>query len=217
MLEFLRGKLSDRKLRLFACACCRLVWHLLSDKHSRKALAIAERYADAEVSQDKLGFAWGDARRSAQVAYRQERETAEGSAMGAVSMLCESDIGRVVAAVELAARCAAYPIQEARLMVDAQHEQLRLLRDILGNPFRPSSPLPPAVLAWNDGTVPRIAQTIYDERRLPAGTLDTGRLAILADALLDSGCDDEELIAHCRSDGPHVRGCWAVDAILGKT
>jgi hypothetical protein len=64
-------------------------------------------------------------------------------------------------------------------------------------------------LAWNDGTVRRIAQGIYEE-----GAFD--RLPILADALLDAGCDDEDLIAHCRQPGPHVRGCWAVDLILGK-
>jgi hypothetical protein len=57
---------------------------------------------------------------------------------------------------------------------------------------------------------------IYQERQLPGDTLVTARLAILADALLDAGCDDEELIAHCRSAGPHVRGCWAVDFILAK-
>src|SRR5437588_418759 len=67
MLEYLRGKFSERKLRLFACACCRRVWNLLSDRYSRKALTVAERYADAEVSQEKLGFAWGDVRRAAQV------------------------------------------------------------------------------------------------------------------------------------------------------
>jgi hypothetical protein len=41
-------------------------------------------------------------------------------------------------------------------------------------------------------------------------------LAILADALFDAGCDNEELLTHCRADGPHVRGCWAVDLILGR-
>ena len=65
-------------------------------------------------------------------------------------------------------------------------------------------------------TVPRIAQATYEERRMPEGTLDTSRLPILADALLDAGCDDEELIAHCRQPGPHVRRCWAIDLILGK-
>jgi hypothetical protein len=81
---------------------------------------------------------------------------------------------------------------------------------IYGNPFRSFPPLPNDVLAWNDSTVPRLAQAIYDDR-----TFD--RLPLLADALLDAGCADEELIRHCRSEGPHVRGCWPVDQILGKS
>ena len=96
-------------------------------------------------------------------------------------------------------------------------DQAALLRDIFGNPFRPSPPLPPAVLGWSDGTVRRLAQAAYEERLLPAGTLDAGRLGILADALLDAGCDDEGLLAHLRSNGPHVRGCWALDLILGRS
>jgi hypothetical protein len=98
-----------------------------------------------------------------------------------------------------------------------QRHQATLLRDLLGNAIRPSPPLPLAVLAWSDGTVRRLAETVYEERRTPEGTLDPARLAILADALLDAGCEDEELIRHCRSEGPHVRGCWAVDLILGKS
>jgi hypothetical protein len=85
-----------------------------------------------------------------------------------------------------------------------------LLRCIFGNPFRSQPPLPASVLAWNGDTVRRIAEGIYEERAFD-------RLPILADALLDAGCDDEELLAHCRSAGPHVRGCWAVDLILGKS
>jgi hypothetical protein len=65
--------------------------------------------------------------------------------------------------------------------------------------------------------VVRLAQAAYDERRLPEGTLDTGRLGILADALLDAGSTDDDLVTHLRSAGPHVRGCVAVDAILGKS
>src|SRR5262249_22807073 len=80
--------------------------------------------------------------------------------------------------------------------------QADLLRDTFGPlPFRPVT-LGPSVVAWNDRTVPRIAQGIYDERRLPEGTLDGGRLAILADALLDAGCDDDDIVQHCRSKGP---------------
>jgi hypothetical protein len=95
--------------------------------------------------------------------------------------------------------------------------QVTLLRDIFGDPFRQPPPLPLAVVAWNNGTVIRIAEGVYQERHLPAGVFGTGRLGILADALLDAGCEDEELLAHCRSAGPHVRGCWAVDSILDKS
>jgi hypothetical protein len=86
--------------------------------------------------------------------------------------------------------------------------QADLLREVVGNPFRPVT-INPAWLTWNDGTVRRIAQTIYDERGFD-------RMPILADALTDAGCDNEDILNHCRSEGPHVKGCWAVDLILGK-
>jgi hypothetical protein len=76
--------------------------------------------------------------------------------------------------------------------------------------------LPAAILAWNDGTIRRLAEGIYEERQMPERTLDTARLAVLADALLDAGCDNAEILSHCRGPGPHVRGCWALDLILGK-
>ncbi len=88
-------------------------------------------------------------------------------------------------------------------------------RDIFGNPFRPVA-IDPAWLAWNSGIVSRIAQAVYDNRALPAGHLDPARLAILADALEEAGCADEALLSHLRSAGPHVRGCWALDLVLGK-
>jgi hypothetical protein len=64
--------------------------------------------------------------------------------------------------------------------------------------------------------VVRLAQAAYDDRHLPAGTLDNGRLAILADALEEAGCTDADVLGHLRGPGPHVRGCWAVDLLLGK-
>jgi hypothetical protein len=87
--------------------------------------------------------------------------------------------------------------------------QCTLLRCIFGNPFRPVT-LNPTVLTWNGGTVPRMAQAIYDDRRF-------SDLPILADALEEAGCDNPDILAHCRSEGPHVRGCWVVDMILGKS
>ena len=84
-------------------------------------------------------------------------------------------------------------------------EQADLLREIAGNPFRPHSVDP----RWLTSTAVALAQTIYDQRAFD-------RLPILADALEEAGCDGPELLAHCRGDGPHVRGCWAVDLVLGK-
>jgi hypothetical protein len=91
--------------------------------------------------------------------------------------------------------------------VPSERELCDLSREVI-NPFHPT-PLLPSLLNWNDGTVPKIAQGIYEGRAFD-------RLPILHDALLDAGCDDENILAHCRSEGPHVRGCWVIDLILGK-
>jgi hypothetical protein len=204
MLEFLRGKASDRKLRLFACACCSRVRHLLSDKYNRKALSIAERYAEGEVPEEKLGFAWGDARRAAKVAYREGRET-EAAAMWAVSLVCEADLGRAVAAVGWAAQCEAYAIGQPRL-ADVQREQVVLLRDIVGNPFRAVALDP----AWRTHAVVQLARSLYDDRRFED-------MPILADALEEAGADNQEILGHLRQKEPgHVRGCWCLDLVLGK-
>jgi hypothetical protein len=85
------------------------------------------------------------------------------------------------------------------------------LRDVIGNPFRPV-PISPD---WLTPEVTTLAQAAYDER-LPAGTLALDRLAVLSDALEDAGCDSADLLGHLRTPGPHVRGCWVVDLLLGK-
>jgi hypothetical protein len=176
-------------------------------------LTIAERYAEGELTENKLGFAWGDARRAAQVAHRrQEAETTDGTAMWCVALACEADIGRMLTAVPLVARCEAHPIDLLRL-ADAQRKQVLLLLCIFGNPFRP------VVInsAWLTATVVSLAAVAYEERNLPSGLLDSARLAILADALEDAGCTDATLLDHLRGPGPHVRGCFALDLVLGKT
>ena len=82
-------------------------------------------------------------------------------------------------------------------------------RDILAMPMRPVA-LPPAWLAWNDGAIRKLAQSIYDARAFD-------RLPLLADALEDAGCTDADILSHCRTPGEHVRGCWVVDLLLGKS
>jgi hypothetical protein len=207
MLEFLRGKASERKLRLFACAYGRAV----RDSQSLlgpSTVAVAERYADGLASDEDLA---SERRRWA--SSPEERgpvaSSAYDGAWEAVDWLTRADQLMKIDPDALPF----FPVPAEAVL----KRSVFLLRDIIGNPFRPSPPLPPAVLAWNDGTVRRLAEATYDERHLPEGTLETARLAILADALLDAGCEDEGLIRHCRGEGPHVRGCWAVDLLLGKS
>jgi hypothetical protein len=82
------------------------------------------------------------------------------------------------------------------------------VRCIFGNPFHHVA-VNSTWLAWNDGTVRKIAQAIYEERAFD-------RMPILADALEDAGCDAADLLRHCREPGEHVRGCWVIDLLLGK-
>jgi hypothetical protein len=134
--------------------------------------------------------------------------------MWAVSLLCAADIGRVLEAVALAARCEAHPIDAPRLAA-AQMEQLSLLRCVFGNPFRPVA-VDPSWLTWQGGTVVRLSQVAYHERQLPLGALDGACLAVLADALEVAGCTRSEILNHLHEPGPHVRGCHVLDALLGR-
>jgi hypothetical protein len=102
------------------------------------------------------------------------------------------------------------PVRERERRIQAD-----LLREIAGNPFRRPR-LDPAWLKADDGVAVRLAQTAVDERRLPEGYLDGTRLAILGDALEEAGCCDEQVLAHLRSPGPHVLGCWATDLVLDR-
>jgi hypothetical protein len=90
-----------------------------------------------------------------------------------------------------------------------EEAQSDLLRCVVGNPFRPPHPLTATVAGWNEGTIVKLALAIYNDRAFD-------RLPILADALLEAGCEDADLLGHLRGPGPHVRGCWAVDLLLGK-
>ena len=83
--------------------------------------------------------------------------------------------------------------------------QIRLIRDIFGNPFRPATFHPD----WCTSTVTALARQMYELREFSA-------LPILADALQDAECDNNDILGHCRGPGPHVRGCWVVDLVLGK-
>jgi hypothetical protein len=207
MLDFLRhsGKASARKLRLFAVTCCRRAWSLL-DKIGKEAAEVAERYADGRAGSEVLRaaeeIAWWGAD-----GLNYEEDYIEAAAW-AVHAAVAGDASK---AADWMAR-AAGPEEKVTF-------QCLILRDIFGPlPFRSLSAIAPQVLAWNGGTVQRLAQSAYDERLLPSGELDPLRLSVLADALEDAGCPaDHELLLHLREGkGPHVPGCVAVDLILGR-
>jgi hypothetical protein len=206
MLESLLGKASDRKLRLFAVACCWLSWGFIADDRNRRAVELAECLAD--------GAAAGRDLRRVRASTRDGTAwcTIMGSASEAALHAARSGAGD---AARSAARDKAWAGREARdsawrlTRAAARLTQAGVLRCIFGNPFRPSPPPPPTVLVWGDATVPKLAQGIYDERAFD-------RLPILADALEEAGCTNADILGHLRGPGPHYRGCWAVDLLLGK-
>jgi hypothetical protein len=103
-----------------------------------------------------------------------------------------------------------FPDLDHSVTVPEKKHQSQLVRDLFGNPYRPAKvDACPKWLTWREGTVRRVAQAIYDDR-----TFD--QLPILADALEDGGCDNADILNHCRQPGPHVRGCWVIDLLLGK-
>jgi hypothetical protein len=107
--------------------------------------------------------------------------------------------------------CRAFGDEGSTEWFKARSHQTNLLRDIIGNPFRPISINP----IWITPTVLDLARSAYDERIMPSGELEPANLAVLSDALEEAGCDDEDILNHLRGPGPHVRGCWAVDLCLG--
>ena len=216
MLEFLRGKSNERKMRLFAVACCRRIWHLLIDKRSREAVEVAERYADGGATDEELETAslaaeavWdADMKRAAKEGKWDRRSRLPYYGASAAAYNVAIPLGWWGAAPAFRP-----PNEIARETVpDTGAEgaaQCVLLWDIFGNPFRPVV-INPSWLAWNDEMVVKLAQAIYDERAFD-------RLPILADALEEAGCTSEDILGHLRGPGPHVRGCWVVDLCLGKS
>jgi hypothetical protein len=211
-----------RKWRLFFCACCRRFWHLMADLRSRQAVEVSEQCAEGIAGEDPLVDACTAAAQVENELYRAYRSAAHGEqeqplewlAAGVAALAAEPELEmlqdilyKTWELVRVEAWRLGRPNRETA-EEEEQAYQADLVRDVIGNPFRPVT-LNPAWLAWNDGTNPKLAQAIYDERAFD-------RLPILADALEEAGCTDADILCHCRGPGPHVRACWVVDLILGK-
>jgi hypothetical protein len=179
---------SDRKLRLLGCAFCREVWTQLSPL-GRRAVEIAEEFAE--------GFADSKTRITCEWRIRNSvGQSTPGHNAELMAALAISETGWYAAELTVGSG-----------QVAAAREQ-QLIRDVFGNPYR-SVAIDSRWFAWQNGTIRRIAHAIYDD-------LDFDRMPILADALEDAGCTDQGILNHCRSEEPHVKGCWIVDLILDK-
>lgn len=220
MLTFLEGKVDARKLRLFGVACCNRVWHLMTDARSRKAVKVAVRFAEGEANERERLQAYLGARAAEESCGRGgppevHREPAVQAAIAARQVVglfrSASDLAGIADACVRSRRTphlrrslGRRPLEPGDWLA-ALHERLAqaaLLRDIVG-PLRP----PLFQDYWRTPTVLAIARSAYDARDFEA-------LPILADALLDAGCECAVLLDHCRQGGEHVRGCWVLDLVL---
>lgn len=230
MLAFLEGKGSPRKFRLFACACVRRVWHLLPRESLRQVVEVAEQDADGDAEEAALRAALRAINRVRKRAIGARRGGRRGAVEAAYLVLGRDHWVRGDDPPGgLSRKASFYPMARAmdvechvrdaelnhtgswsRHLSEPHPEHAHLLRDVFGNPFRPPAPLPAALLAWNGGTIPKLARSIYEDRRFDD-------LPVLADALEEAGCTDADLLGHCRGPGPHVRACWAVDLLTGRS
>jgi hypothetical protein len=239
MMEFVRKEATDRKWRLFLCACCRRMWPALRGIRGKRmdalqfcqeAVGLAEGIADGLLDVKDLDRAqisrkliWSHASyQVAHVAHRlldvslvSDRPMRFGRSLSGHPASEGAEFARLVISAAAGDRAGAAAVaRKQAATIEEKRYQTTLLRDL----FNPFHALPPGKtganrwrpwIAWNDACVPKLARSVYEEQAFD-------RLPVLADALEDAGCTEPALLPHLRSSGDHVRGCWAVDLILGR-
>jgi hypothetical protein len=211
MLNFLHNQMSNRKARLFACACCWQAQDLMVDNRSKTAIEVAEQFADGSATRAELQTASSSARavlediRAASEGLPRDFHTGWFGAYNFANVAgwaaCAEDLPNEQSLPSAAGRAlcwvAATQVVEC---FNTGREHANLLRHIRGNPFKPY----PAPASW-PSTVMQLASSLYDghDCRLP-----------LSDALEESG--HGELAEHFRKEEWHPKGCYAMDLILGK-
>ena len=188
LLDYHRMKKHPRRLRLLAAACVRRV--MPADMRAEEIIDVVERYADGEASRADFLFA------------RKRVRTLNPSIRPFAGLL-----GRYRGLTDDAMEGLTAAIGNARLSTTQEGiaAECGLIRCVFGNPFRPVAVDP----SWLTSTVVALAEGIYADRAFD-------RMPILADALMDAGCDNDDVLTHSRGDGPHVRGCWVVDLVTGR-
>ncbi|OAI50769.1 hypothetical protein AYO44_17525 [Planctomycetaceae bacterium SCGC AG-212-F19] len=193
MLEFLRGKASDRKLRLFAVACCREFVNFPSHGLDPKPIELGERCADGLATDADRTAAFESIQMQKENAVFEQQFERAAWLLAIQSMVFTNIWDGIGYTPGWSTPAWHYP------------KKCHLLRDIFVSLFHAVT----IERLWLTSNVVALAETIYDERAFE-------RMPILADALEDAGCTNAEVLNHCRSGGEHVRGCWVVDLVLGK-
>jgi hypothetical protein len=207
MLTYVRPRASARKKRLFAVACCRQVERLIRDDRIRAAVEAAEAFAEGTISNSERTRIAASAVFDENYRVSLQASRAHQAARSAIGEISEVANAAIFASMSLSIDQSQKETRVGRLIVTMQqHDSLicDLLRDVV-NPFFDEAVEP----EWRSKNAVALAETIDRDRSYDM-------LPILGDALMDAGCTSERLLAHCRSAGPHVRGCWAVDLVLGK-
>jgi hypothetical protein len=220
MLNTIRGQRNARMmynksrlrlLRLVAAACCQRLAFPAFSEFIGYCVDVAERLADGDktaMRQRTESFSTVINRFDSMFSTGVDsNDSVAGNASFAVCHLLQHDreFNEDDCICSLKAAIRAFNIQDSKSVEYHRRVQADLVRDIFGNPFRPVVFDP----RWRTSDSVGVARGIYEDRAFE-------RMPILADALMDAGCDDEQVLGHCRGAGPHVRGCWVVDSALGK-
>jgi hypothetical protein len=207
MLRHLGESVSDRKLRLFSCACCRRAWRFAKDKRLAPLLRLVEDVADGKKKSRDRERARERSYKITQARIDDSQQCIAWEMWGALRKEFDRtscDLGESAAAAfgyEAGKGPEFYPAKAAE-----REQQPVLIREIFGNPFKPAT----FSAAWRTSTAMTLAKQMYEAREFSAAP-------ILADALQDAGCDSDAILTHLRdTSATHYRGCWVIDLVLGK-
>lgn len=195
-------KSSARKKDLFCLACARLIWNLLEDD-VRKPFQWLEEHVGEREQPQSIGHVRELFEGTAQSLYDAHHRRKGGISGAAAHVAYDFWVGWYEYAFPNL--CEDYVIFRDALGEKPHNLLVSITRDIFDNSFRTVT----FAHEWRTSTAVALAWQMYESR-------DFSPMPILADALQDAGCDNEDILAHCRNPGPHVRGCWVVDGVLGK-
>jgi hypothetical protein len=194
------NKVSPRKMRLFACGCCRLIWPSLVDERCRRAVEVGERLADDRAGPEEVSQTY--TRTIVALGDSPPRTTKWHAVMASLTTLAANRFSNARALRVVDHTLRASPASRRSGLAEAQCD---LYLDIVGGWSKPK----PFDKAWMTPDVFELAMDIYDRR-------DFEMMPILGDALEKAGCSTLQILDHCRAPTAHARGCWVVDAVLGR-